>query len=792
MGVRATVLKRFSPPRSTRAVSDPGPCEVYQDGSSLPLGGVKQRALLAALLLDAGRVVSADTLIEDLWGEEAPLQARHNLQELVSQLRKCLRGGGTGERIVTRGSGYAIELAPDELDLHRFEVLVSQGREALSAGGVTTAAARITQALALWKGPPLADLAFEGFAQQEIARLEELRVSVLEERIAVDLELGRHADVVGELRSLVSAYPLRERLRELQMIALYRSGRQAEALEAYRETRQILAEELGLDPSPALRRVEAAILAQDPKLDAPSSEENRLAVSRTPTTTDQQLATSTRFARKTVTIVFSDLTSSAELGLQLDTEAMRHVIGRYFDKIEAIIARHGGTVETFMGDALMAVFGIPFIHEDDALRAVRAVLEMRAIRDRLNEELQHDHGVTISTRTGVYTGEVVTGDPSAGQRLVVGDAVNMAARLEQSAEPDEIVIARTTYRLVRDAVRAEAIAPLMLKGRALPLEALRLMHVVPGVPGLIRHLDSPMVGRTRELTELQRAFDRVVNEHTCHLLTVFGSAGVGKSRLIAAFVEVLGDRATVLRGRCLPYGEGITFHPLAEALIDVGGLNDADSPEVARAKLAALVGSDGRAERVAECVGQAIGIPGSEAAPEETLWAIRMLLEKLAIERPVVFVIDDLQWAEAKLLELVEHVAGLAQDAPIFLACMARPELMDDHPAWAGGALNASSIVLEPLGQAESRTLLGNVLAGDGVDEGVGDRIVDAAEGNPLFVEEIAALLVEEGRLVLKDGRWSATGDLSEVSVPSTISSLLAARIDKLPMDERRLIDTPP
>ena len=189
-----------------------GPCEAYQDGSPLPLGGVKQRALLAALLLDAGRVVSADKLIDDLWGEEAPFQARHNLQELVSQLRKTLRTAGTGDYIVTRASGYVIELAPGELDLHRFELLVSEGRESFSAGDATTAAAKIAEALALWQGPPLADLAFEGFAQQEIARLEELRVSVIEERIAVELALGRHADIVGELQSLVSANPLRERL----------------------------------------------------------------------------------------------------------------------------------------------------------------------------------------------------------------------------------------------------------------------------------------------------------------------------------------------------------------------------------------------------------------------------------------------------------------------------------------------------------------------------------------------------------------------------------------------------
>ena len=234
----------------------------------------------------------------------------------------------------------------------------------------------------------------------------------------------------------------------------------------------------------------------------------------------------------------------------------------------------------------------------------------------------------------------------------------------------------------RDAVRAEPVVPISLKGKSRPVHALRLLHVTPGMPGLIRHLDSPMVGRSRELAALQQAFDRVLQENACHLFTVFGPAGVGKSRLMAAFVDLLGDRAIVLRGRCLPYGEGITFYPLTEALIELAGLNEADTPQAARAKVAALVGSDGRAERVAECVGQAIGIPGSRTATEETFWAMRVLLEQLAVQLPVVFVIDDLQWAEPTFLELVEYVADLAQDAPIFLVCMARPELLDDHPVW--------------------------------------------------------------------------------------------------------------
>ena len=403
----------------------------------------------------------------------------------------------------------------------------------------------------------------------------------------------------------------------------------------------------------------------------------------------------------------------------------------------------------------------------------------------LNAELDRDHGVSLACRIGVNTGEVVAG---GGDAVVVGDTVNVAARLEQAASSGEILLGAETYRLVRDAVVAEPVEALDLKGKSLPVPAHRLVQVTPGAAGFARHLDAPMVGRERELALLRSAFDRTVSDQACQLFTILGVGGVGKSRLMAAFVEELGDRATVLRGRCLPYGEGITFYPLAEALIEIADLHEADTPEAARAKLAALAGSGDGAGRVAELVGQAIGI-GGESAPEETFWAIRTLLEQLAADRPLVFSIDDLQWAEPTFLELIGHVADFARDAPILLACMARPEFLDDHPSWAGGKLNATSILVEALGPEECGTLVANLLADDGVDAAVRARIAEAAEGHPLYAEEITGLLVDEGRLVLKEGGWVATSDLTDVPVPPTISALLAARLDRLPAGERRLLD---
>jgi class 3 adenylate cyclase/tetratricopeptide (TPR) repeat protein len=489
--------------------------------------------------------------------------------------------------------------------------------------------------------------------------------------------------------------------------------------------------------------------------------------------------------RKTVTIVFCDLVGSTAMGAALDPEQLRLVTQRYFDAMRVPIERHGGTVEKFIGDAVMAVFGVPQVHEDDALRAVRAAADMRKVLAALNTELDHDHGVRLECRIGVNTGGVVSG---VGDSLIVGDAVNVAARLEQAAGPGEILLGEETYRLVRDAVSAEPVDALDLKGKAEPVPAHRLIDVTAGAAGFARHLDAPMVGRERELALLRSAFERTVSDQACQLFTVLGVGGVGKSRLMAAFVEEISDRATILRGRCLPYGEGITFYPLTEALVEIADLHEADTPDAARAKLAALAGSDGNAGRIAELVGQAIGIAG-ESAPEETFWAIRTLLEHLAADRPLVFAIDDLQWAEPKFLEFVEHVADFARDAPILLACMARPELLDEHAGWAGGKLNATSILIEPLGREECGKLVANLLADDTVDAAIRARPPDAAEGHPLYAEEMTGLLVDEGRLVLKEGRWVATSDLSDVPVPPTISALLAARLDKLPARERRLLD---
>jgi class 3 adenylate cyclase/tetratricopeptide (TPR) repeat protein len=492
--------------------------------------------------------------------------------------------------------------------------------------------------------------------------------------------------------------------------------------------------------------------------------------------------------RKTVTVVFADVAGSTSLGERMDPETLRHLMGRYFDVMKAAIERHEGTVEKFIGDAVMAVFGVPLLHEDDALRAVRAAVEMREALTSLNVELVRDRGVTLAMRTGVNTGEVVAGDPSTGQRMITGDAVNVAARLEESAKPDEILVGGPTVRLVRDAVVVEPVEPLALKGKRDPMPAFRLLSVSAEPYGFARRFDSPMVGRDRQLAALEWTFESVVLDHAPHLFTVLGDAGVGKTRLANEFLLGVEGRATVLRSRCLSYGEGMTFWPVIEMLRQAAVVGETNPFVAIRDRFKSILERDPEAERLTERLVDLVGISGSGDAPEETFWAVRRFLENLATQRPVVFVIDDLNWGEPTLFDLVEYIADWSREAPILLLCLARPELLDRRPVWGGGKLNASSMLLEPLSDHGSEELIRNLLGTSEYAEPLGATIVQAAEGNPLFVEEMLAVLVDEGRLIRADGRWIGAGDPA-VPVPPTMHALLSARIDLLGHEERNALE---
>jgi class 3 adenylate cyclase/tetratricopeptide (TPR) repeat protein len=492
--------------------------------------------------------------------------------------------------------------------------------------------------------------------------------------------------------------------------------------------------------------------------------------------------------RRTVTVLFSDVAGSTSLGERQDPESVRRVMSRYFDAMKAVVETHGGTVEKFIGDAVMAVFGIPRVHEDDALRAVRAAVEMRDRLRDLNDELRAELGVEIAVRTGVHTGEVVAGDPASGQTLVTGDAVNTAARLEQAAASNEILIGEPTYRLVRDAVIAHEVEPLVAKGKADRVHAHRLERVVEGAEAHARRLDAAMVGRADELATIVRAFERIVSERSCRLVNVLGEAGVGKSRLVLEALASIGSGATVLRGRCLPYGEGITFWPVAEVVRQAAGLADDVVPDEARRRIAAaLTGVDG-ADRIADGVAELIGVHEGTRSAEEGFWAIRRFIEGLANDRPVVLVFDDIHWGEETFLDLLHYVVGWTTDAPVLVLCIARPELLDRRPGWTTGP-RAESVALGTLEDAECEALLRGLLATPDVPAAVTEAIAGTADGNPLFVEELVAMLIDDGWLVREGDRWSSAPGLAEVAVPPTVQALLTARLEHLDIGERRVLE---
>ena len=489
-----------------------------------------------------------------------------------------------------------------------------------------------------------------------------------------------------------------------------------------------------------------------------------------------------REVRKNVTVLFSDLVDSTRLGHELEPEALSMLMSEYFRAMELVVARHGGIVEKFIGDAVMAVFGVPVLHEDDALRAVRTAAEMRESLAALNETFETTWGMRLQARIGINSGEVMAGDHLQGHLIVTGRAVTAAKRFEEAAAADEILISEVTHRLVRDAVVAERVSDRVVKGGE-TLEGYAIAEVRPHTAGRARRFDTPLVDREQEYGALLNAFESVVETRECHLLTVLGEAGVGKSRLVQEFAREVGAEATVLRGSCLPYGEGITYWPLAEVVRDMLGA------EPSSAAIAALLPHEERADLIAELISEALGLSGTNVVgSEQTFWAVRRLFESLAETRPLVVVFDDLQWAEPTFIDLVDYVADHTRDAPVLLLCVARPELFDTRPDWGGGKRHAAATSLEPLRDDDTRRLIANLLGGDSVPDPVQKRIADLAEGNALFTEELLAMLVDEERLVREDERWVVAGDLGDLRIPQEISAFLAARLERLPEGERTLL----
>ena len=743
-----------------------GPLEVLDEDRPVALPGGRGRALLALLILHAGEVVSTARLIDELWGERPPPTVTTALQGLVSNLRKRLepaKAGGEAPAVLrTTPPGYVLAVDPIRVDSNLFRRLLEEA----SGAAASERSARLLRALSLWRGPALAEFTYQPFAQREITALEELRLVAIEERVEADLVLGRHGRLVAELEALVAEHPFRERVRGQLMVALCRAGRQAEALEVYRDAREALVEELGIEPGPGLRQLEQAILRQDPSLDLEPARETVPAAGMTLPSVPGIAAAAPWLSgeRRTVTVVFVDLAVSQGADDGADPEARWRIVARSVDLAVGVLRRHGATVEELVGDVLVGLFGVPTAHEDDALRAARAAVELRGALQALNEEVDWDRGIRFSIRAGVETGEVVVPTHGSGHATASGDAVTVAARLQRAAGDGEILVGEGTWRVFRDAAVLEAVEKPGPDGRGGSLAAWRLVDLVPGLPALSRRFDAPMVGRIDELARLRAAFEWALRQGTAYRFTVLGEAGIGKSRLAREFEEALGPDARVLTGHCPAYGDGITFWPLREVALQAAGPRGFDG-------LAELLVGEDDGEWIAGQVAVAIGPTQEPGSANELFPAVRRLFEALASPRPLVLTLEDLQWAEPTLLDLVEYITDWGR-APVFLLCLARPELIDERPAWGAGGRNADTLFLEPLASTETEKLIADRLAGGTLLPDTLTRIVEIAQGNPLFVEQLVAAFEDEGT----------------ISLPASVHALLAARLDRLGPAERDLL----
>jgi DNA-binding SARP family transcriptional activator len=777
-----------------------GPLEARQRDRLLRLGSIKHRMLLAKLLLHANQVVSTDELIEAVWGEEPPPTVRQSLQNHVAALRKAIEtgnGSAPPRMLLTRDPGYLLNVDPEQLDLHRFQRLDRAGREALSAGDPAAAADLLRQALALWRGPALADVAAStGIAWPELIGVEELQLAAVEARIEADLALGRHHELVAELEGLVRLHPLREHLHGQLMLALYRSGRQADALAAYRAARRTLVNELGIEPSVGLQRLEQAILAQDPALEllAPAAATRRPDPDEgdRPADNGQLPGGGASVERKLVSVLFAEVDEPAGEDDERDPEDVSTMLTRRLRRVRAEVESFGGTVQHAVGGITMAVFGVPQTREDDPERAVRAAL---AIRDAFD-------GDGVEVRIAVTTGEALV---TAGTG-VAGDAVATCARLQQAAPAGTVLVSEATGRTTERSISYGPASLLSLAGRARPMAVWSALEPRnrTGIDALAAG-PVPLVGRDRELGLLLECYRRTRAERRPRLVTLLGPPGIGKTRLVAELGRTLdadSDLVTWRQGRSPPYGEGITYWALAEIVKAEAGILENDTADRVERRLArmvehALADEPAAAPRIADHLRWLVGDGGNAAVQvrrrEEAFASWRRFLHGLAARRPLVLVLEDLHWADDALLdfleELLEPAGGRAAPVPLLVVVTARPELRQRRPGW-GGARPGSVTELAPLSAADTGRLLEALLAHHRLPESVGPALLAAAGGNPLFAEEYVRMLRDRNLPAPELERPSDGGPNldragPELPLPESVHAIIAARLDALPAEEK-------
>jgi len=742
-----------------------GDVAVLAEGHPIELGGTRQRSVLALLILQRDHPVATERLADRLWPDDQPLTATKTIQVYVSRIRRAL--GPHADRLSSSATGYRLAVADDELDAARFERGLRRAREALEGGSAEAALAGLEESLAEWSGPALGDLAGEQFAHREAERLEELRLQAFEELFELRIAAGAGRQAIGELRRLLADQPGRERLWRLLMLALYADGRQGEALQAYQDARRYLAEELGLDPGQELRDVEGVILAQEapqPRQTLVTGAADAGVESVTiPTQATREAERVARRTRRVVTTLRADIVQTPDDNL--DPEILEALDARALEIVRRAVERHGGTIDRADHDGVTAVFGLTVAREDDALRAVRAALELK------DDE-------TVILRVGVSTGEVLARPGDGGESRLTGAPLQQATSLAGRAARGEVLVAPETERLVRAVATTE---PVPLDDSASSATAARVLALA-NPETIAPRPTTRFVGRETELAALLLAFEQVVTTGRPGLATVVGAPGVGKSRLVAEAFARIDDRANILRSRCLPYGDGITYWPVRELVLGGTGIAPGEPRDVGLTKLTAVLSGMHQADIVRSGIAAVVGLADDPISGEEIDWAARRFFEALARERPLVLVVDDLQWAEPALADLLEHVLDLGRGS-ILLVTIARPEVDEVRPDWFGrpGLL----VRLDALEDADAAHLL-DQLAPALPDGRLRTRVLGMAEGNPLFVEQFVAYAYDEASTGRPGLGYHSRDDLS---IPPTIEALLAARLDRLPDIERRLLE---
>lgn len=721
-----------------------GATEVRDEARRVELPTGRARSLLALLILHIGEPVAAERIIDELWGDDPPRTAGTVVHGLIARLRRSLEPGrakaAPSAILQTIGTGYCLASAPESVDANRFKALLDQARAATP----DERSEILAGALSMWRGPALADFTYEPFAQRAIAALEELRTQAIEDRIEADLSLRRGGDLVAELDELIAANPFRERLRGFRMLALYRAGRRADALEAYRKTRSLFAEELGLEPGPGLRQLEAAIFREDPGLELKPAIRTK----------EQALEASSSWLpreRRTVAVVAVDASAVGESAA--DPEALGRISANAARVASEALERHGARVERLLGDILMAFFGFPLAHEDDALRAVRAALDARTAVYALDADPASGERVGNRMRAGIEVGEIVVAGPAGALRDVVrGPVLAVTGRLLQAADEGDVVVGPAAAHLLTGSLILKQLERLASDGT----KAFRVIDVVAGASGLPRALWAPMFGRQEELTRMRSAFRASLRAGSPVRLLVLGDAGIGKSRLAKELTASTRDEANVITLRCPAEGEG-AFTPVRQAMVEAAGLHGWRA-------LHDVLAGEGHGPAPLNQIAEAMNLQAEPVSASALFHAIRRLLEVIARERPLIVALEDLHWADSTFLDVIDLLEREAA-GPMLLLCLARPDLLEQRPEWEG----LNTLPIGPLSSSDLESLV--VERAGSIAADTRRQIVEASGGNPLFAEQLLAALDDDSD-----------------TVPGSLRGLLTMRLDRLGPGERDVL----